>query len=83
MVDYKILDGIRTFHEGKDVRYLAASMGLFFVRNDGNLVPIAIQLHQIPGKGNPIYTPNDNKYDWINAKLWLRNADTQYHQVSL
>ena len=81
MVDYKILDGIPTFKKKEDVRYLAASMGLFFVRNDGNLVPIAIQLHQILGESTPIYTPNDNQYDWINAKLWLRNADTQCHQV--
>ena len=81
MVDYKILDGIPGYAVDEDVRHLAASIGLFFVRNDGNIVPIAIQLNQIPGEGNPIYTPNDNQYDWIAAKLWLRNADTQCHQV--
>ena len=81
MVDYKILDGIPGYAKDEDVRHVAASIGLFFVRNDGNIVPIAIQLNQIPGEGNPIYTPNDNQYDWIAAKLWLRNADTQCHQV--
>ena len=81
MVDYKILDGIPGYAKDEDVRHIAASIGLFFVRNDGNIVPIAIQLNQIPGEGNPIYTPNDNQYDWIAAKLWLRNADTQCHQV--
>ena len=81
MVDYDVLEGIPTFNKEGDVRYIAPCMGLFFVRNNGDLVPIAIQLHQEPSDSNPIWSPSDSKYDWINAKLWLRAADTQYHQV--
>ena len=81
MVDYEILDGIPTYSEGKNSRYITPAMGLFFVRRNGDLVPIAIQLHQIPGEGNPIWTPDDDEYDWLHAKLWLRAADTQHHQV--
>ena len=84
MVDYKILEDIPHFGEndpnGKR-RYTSASMGLFYARNNGDLVPIAIQLHQEPSDTNPIWTPKDSKYDWIYAKMWLRNADTQWHQV--
>ena len=86
MVDYKILEDIPHYGENDPDakrRYTSASMGLFYVKNNGDLVPIAIQLHQQPSDTNPIWTPKDSKYDWIYAKLWLRNADTQWHQVEL
>ena len=60
---------------------MCASLGLFYVKDNGDLVPIAIQLHQNPHRDNPIWTPNDAEMDWICAKLWLRNSDTQIHQV--
>ena len=82
MVDYEMLNGIPTFEKEEDVRYIAPAMGLFFVRNSGVIAPIAIQLYQTPGEGNPVWTPNDTRYDWLNAKFWLRAADTQHHQVS-
>ena len=84
VVDFGILEDIPHFGENDpDVqrRYTSASMGLFYVKNNGDLVPIAIQLHQQPSDTNPIWTPKDSKYDWIYAKMWLRNADTQWHQV--
>ena len=62
---------------------MCASLGLFYVKGNGDLVPIAIQLHQQPSPDNPIWTPNDSDLDWICAKFWLRNADTQYHQVTI
>ena len=86
MVDYKILEDIPHYGENDpDVerRHTSASMGLFYVRNNGDLVPIAIQLHQEPSDTNPIWTPKDAKYDWIYAKMWLRNADAQWHQVTI
>ena len=61
---------------------MCASLGLFYVKGSGDLVPIAIQLHQQPSKNNPIWTPNDSELDWLCAKLWLRNSDTQFHQES-
>ena len=84
MVDYKILEGIPAFGEDDpdaERRYTSASMGLFYVRNNGDLVPIAIQLHQEPSDTNPIWTPKDSEYDWLYAKMWLRNAHAQCHQV--
>ncbi|CAH3027905.1 unnamed protein product [Porites evermanni] len=86
IVDYKILEDIPHYgqdREDLERRYMCASFGLFYVKGSGDLVPIAIQLHQQPSPDNPIWTPNDSDLDWICAKLWLRNADTQYHSFSL
>lgn len=79
MVDYKILEGIPCYEK----RYVCPSMGLFYVKDSRDLVPIAIQLYQKPSAENPIWTPNDAEMDWICAKLWLRNSDGQFHQVSI
>ena len=86
MVDYKILEDIPHYgQDRKDLerRYMCASLGLFYVRGNGDLMPIAIQFHQDPHHDNPIWTPNDSEVDWICAKLWLRNSDTQFHQVKI
>jgi len=86
MVDYKILEDIPHYgQDRKDLerRYMCASLGLFYVKSNGDLVPIAIQFHQDPHHDNPIWTPNDSEVDWICAKLWLRNSDTQFHQVKI
>lgn len=84
MVDYKILEDIPHYgqdREDLERRYACASMGLFYIKSSGDLVPIAIQFHQIPSSENPIWTPNDAEMDWICAKLWLRNSDAQIHQM--
>lgn len=63
-------------------RYLTAPLGLFYLRKNDDLVPIAIQLDQKVSNDNPIWYPSeDTQWDWLMAKLWLRCADTQYHQV--
>lgn len=83
-MDYKILEDIPHYgQDRKDLerRYMCASLGLFYVKGNGDLMPIAIQFHQDPHHDNPIWTPNDSEIDWICAKLWLRNSDTQFHQV--
>ena len=85
MVDYEILDDIP--HYGQldktlERRYACAGLGLFYVNGSGDIMPIAIQFHQVPSETNPIWTPNDSELDWTCAKMWLRNADTQWHQVS-
>ena len=80
MVDYVLLDGIKSIHRDADHRYMAAPLVLFHVRASGDLVPIAIQLKQSPsggGTGNPIWTPRDRAELWILAKLWVRCADFQ------
>ena len=82
LVDYKILEGVATMGKPDDKRYITPSMGLLYLRNNDDMVPIAIQLGQQPGPDTPIWTPQqDTEWDWIMAKLWLRCADTQYHQM--
>ena len=84
MVDYEILVDVAhygTLDSSLERRYTCPALGLFYVRSNGDVVPIAIQLHQVPGDDNPIWTPNDSEYEWIYAKMWLRNADAQWHQV--
>jgi len=86
MVDYEILEGIPFYgHNDESIenRYTCSALGLFYVKGSADIVPIAIQFHQVPSDTNPIWTPNDSELDWIYAKMWLRNADTQYHQVSV
>ncbi|XP_068692122.1 allene oxide synthase-lipoxygenase protein-like isoform X2 [Montipora foliosa] len=84
MVDFEILEGIPHYgqtDENLKRRYTCPALGLFYVRRNGDIVPIAIQLYQEPSETNPIWTPNDSEMDWIYAKMWLRNADTQWHQM--
>lgn len=84
MVDYEILDDIPHYGQNDmnlERRYTSASLGLFYVRGSGDVVPIAIQFHQEPSETNPIWTPNDSELDWTYAKMWLRNADSQWHQM--
>lgn len=84
MVDLNILDDILPYgfnDEKLETRYMCAALGLFYVRSTRDIVPIAIQFHQAPHVTNPIWTPNDSELDWTYAKMWLRNADVQWHQV--
>ena len=78
IVDYKELEGVNITGEST---YTAQPLGLFYVKASGDLVPVAIQLLQQPSDTNPIWTPGDSKYDWLLAKMWLRNADHQVQQV--
>ena len=85
MVDFEILEDIPHYgqnDENLERRYTCPALGLFYVRRNGDIIPIAIQFHQVPSEANPIWTANDSELDWIYAKMWLRNADTQWHRVS-
>ncbi|XP_028396594.1 allene oxide synthase-lipoxygenase protein-like isoform X2 [Dendronephthya gigantea] len=85
IVDYKDLEGIKRNGEDgcSELCYAAEPLCLFYVRSSGDLIPIAIQLFQQPGETNPIWTPDDAKYDWLLAKMWFRNADHQIHQMEI
>ncbi|XP_032872243.1 arachidonate 5-lipoxygenase-like [Amblyraja radiata] len=77
LVDYEMLDGIKANPKaGHD--YLEAPMCLLYVNPMNDLLPIAIQITQKPG---PIFLPSDSQYDWLLAKMWVRNADVQNHQL--
>ncbi|XP_014670639.1 PREDICTED: arachidonate 5-lipoxygenase-like, partial [Priapulus caudatus] len=75
-VDLKILEGVPTIPDKK----VCAPLALFYVREDEAMVPVAIQLHQEKGPGNPVFVPSDPKYTWLLAKMWFNNADAQVHQ---
>ncbi|XP_072906139.1 polyunsaturated fatty acid 5-lipoxygenase-like [Hemitrygon akajei] len=80
IVDYVLLNGIAA-NTKPNQQYLEAPMCLLYLNPRNELVPIAIQLKQEPGPENPIFLPTDSKYDWLLAKVWVRHADTQVHQL--
>lgn len=43
----------------------------------GALLPVAIQLHE----GGRIYTPADQRYDWLMAKFAVSIADANHHEM--
>ncbi|XP_064618823.1 allene oxide synthase-lipoxygenase protein-like [Lineus longissimus] len=75
-VDLKILEGL----EPKGDYVIPVPIALFFVTNDKSLLPIAIQLFQQKGPGNPVFLPSDDPYVWLIAKVWYNLADATYHQ---
>ncbi|XP_075054039.1 polyunsaturated fatty acid lipoxygenase ALOX15B-like [Mixophyes fleayi] len=83
LADYKLLQGIPANNSinGKQ-QYIAAPMCLLWKNPQNELVPIAIQLAQNPGKNAPIFLPNDSESDWLLAKIWVRNSDFQVHQLN-
>lgn len=46
-----------------------------------NLSAPVLQLQQKPDPQNPIFLPSDSTCDWLLAKMWVHNADFQYHQL--
>lgn len=41
-----------------------------------------LQLKQTPAVDNPIFFPSDSEYDWLTAKIFVRSADFQEHQLN-
>lgn len=41
-----------------------------------------LQLKQTPAVDNPIFSPSDSEYDWLTAKIFVRSADFQEHQLN-
>ena len=78
MVDCQLLVGIPVPED----RYVTPAMALFYVTASDTLMPIAIQFHQEPGPGNPIWTPDDSHADWLCAKLFLKCADAQVRYLT-
>ena len=82
MVDFEILDGVSTGTIEDEKLELGAAMALFYHEPENDdLLPVAIQLGQTPGPDCPIWTPNDTRDDWLQAKFWFRNADAQVGQL--
>ncbi|XP_068583125.1 polyunsaturated fatty acid lipoxygenase ALOX15B-like isoform X2 [Cebidichthys violaceus] len=78
LVDYKRLDGLKTSTINGMKQYLMAPLVLLHKTLD-QLMPIAIQ---IPADDNPIFFPTDSEYDWLTAKIFVRSADFNEHQLN-
>ncbi|XP_038183992.1 polyunsaturated fatty acid lipoxygenase ALOX15B isoform X3 [Arvicola amphibius] len=82
LVDHGILSGVQTNVINGKPQFSAAPMTLLYQRSgSGPLLPLAIQLKQIPGPDNPIFLPSDDKWDWLLAKTWVRNAEFSVHEA--
>jgi hypothetical protein len=78
LCDLKALDGL-PLREGY---YAGAPLCLLYVNGIDQLVPIAIQLKQKPGKDNPIFLPTDGRMDWLLAKMYYKSASMQVSDVT-
>ncbi|KAM8955255.1 polyunsaturated fatty acid lipoxygenase ALOX15B [Lycaon pictus] len=82
LVDHGILSGVRTNLINGKPQFSAAPMTLLYQSPGGGpLLPLAIQLSQTPGPASPIFLPSDNKWDWLLAKTWVRNAEFSVHEA--
>ncbi|KAM5273974.1 polyunsaturated fatty acid lipoxygenase ALOX15B isoform 2-T2 [Ctenodactylus gundi] len=82
LVDHSILSNVPTNVINGRPQFSAAPMTLLYQRpRGGPLVPVAIQLGQTPGPNNPIFLPSDEKWDWLLAKTWVRNAEFSVHEA--
>ncbi|KAG5844816.1 hypothetical protein ANANG_G00166750 [Anguilla anguilla] len=81
ILDYKVLDGVPVNKINGKQHYLAAPLCLLHYSQQGELKPIAIQLQQTPGPQNPVFVPSDSEADWLLAKMWVRCAEFQCHQL--
>ncbi|XP_068583902.1 polyunsaturated fatty acid lipoxygenase ALOX15B-like [Cebidichthys violaceus] len=82
LCDFKRLDGLKTNIINGKRQYLMAPLVLLHKTPDDQLMPIAIQLKQIPADDNPIFFPTDSEYDWLTAKIFVRAADFNEHQLN-
>ncbi|XP_062867670.1 polyunsaturated fatty acid lipoxygenase ALOX15B [Trichomycterus rosablanca] len=81
LLNYEILDQLPANVINGKQSYLAAPLCLLHYNQHEELKPIAIQLQQTPGPLNPLFLPSDPAPDWLLAKIWVRNADFQVHQL--
>ncbi|XP_006897780.1 PREDICTED: arachidonate 5-lipoxygenase isoform X1 [Elephantulus edwardii] len=82
IVDFELLDGIDANKTDPcTMQFLAAPICLLYKNLANKMIPIAIQLSQVPGDDNPIFLPSDAKYDWLLAKIWVRSSDFHVHQT--
>ncbi len=78
VTDYAVLDSVKP----KEQQFLSAPIALYYaerIRGDFQLIPIAIQLGQVPGE-SLLCTPLDG-VDWTLAKLITQMADFYVNQL--
>ncbi|RVE68846.1 hypothetical protein OJAV_G00095820 [Oryzias javanicus] len=82
LCDYNILDGVETRTINGRKQFLTAPLVLLHKNEYNQMMPIAIQLKQKPGKYNPIFFPTDSEYDWLLAKTYVRSAEFNLHELN-
>ncbi|XP_023814604.2 polyunsaturated fatty acid lipoxygenase ALOX8-like [Oryzias latipes] len=82
LCDYSILDGVEANTINDKQQYLTAPLVLLHKNHNDEMMPIAIQLKQKPGEDNPIFLPSDSELDWLLAKLYVRSADFNLHELN-
>ncbi|XP_062323301.1 hydroperoxide isomerase ALOXE3-like [Osmerus eperlanus] len=80
--DYKKLEGLPTRVVNGEPLPLTPGLCLFYKNPEDKLLPIAIQLGQVPSEHCPIFLPSDSEHDWLLAKLYLRCADFNDYQIT-
>ncbi|XP_060060352.1 polyunsaturated fatty acid lipoxygenase ALOX15B-like isoform X2 [Erinaceus europaeus] len=81
LVDHAILSGLHPRAIDGQPQFTAAPLTLLYQCPDGTLLPLAIQLLQMPGPDNPIFLPSDTADDWLLAKTWVRHSDFLVHEM--
>ncbi|XP_039605574.1 polyunsaturated fatty acid lipoxygenase ALOX15B-like [Polypterus senegalus] len=81
LADYEVLQGVPANIVNGRQQFLTTPLCLLHKTEEGQLLPIAIQLNQTPGPQNPIFLPSDSEPDWLLAKIWVRNSDFFCHQI--
>ncbi|CAH1263704.1 ALOX15B [Branchiostoma lanceolatum] len=77
LTDLTMLKGVKCI----DGNVLCAPMALFFVDDEGDLMPIAIQLFSNgPEKfSHNVFLPTDPPYTWLLVKMWYNLAEASWH----
>ena len=58
--------------------YMVADLQHNYSKADACMLPVAIRLDP-SDPGAPVFTPDDDTWDWLTAKAYVANADAQYH----
>ncbi len=81
MTNYPLLWETAVQKEVRPGAYLAAPTCLFYVDDDGTLMPIAIQLKPRDLlRNNPVFTPLNGYWDWRMARAHVQASDSHYHE---
>jgi arachidonate 15-lipoxygenase len=87
LADYQSLSFIQggTYLKGK--KYLPAPVALFVwrksgYRDQGQLMPVAIQIDSKPGQKADLLTPNSLGNNWLYAKTCVQIADANHHEMA-
>jgi Lipoxygenase len=61
--------------------YLTAPISLFWLDDQRQVMPLAIQLGQSPADAPVIFTPSDPRWVWLTARTFVQEADGNHHEI--